>query len=160
MRRLRAAEVVTGLAAVVLLASLPMTWFDVEAGSLMANALDTTGWAGLGWAMVAALVLSALLALALRVAIVVGRSDSPGLVAGIALVVISVPTLLALVIVLLARPGLGVGLPRSAVGLAPAAWAGVISMAALAAGSIASLHNERTTGADRRYTPPAPRPAP
>lgn len=160
MRRLRAAEVVAGLAAVVLLASLPMTWFEVEVGNLMALALDTTGWAGLGWAMVAALVLSALLALALCLAIVFGRSDSPGLVAGIALVVISVPTLLALVIVLLARPGLGVGLPRSAVSLAPAAWAGVIAMAAVAAGSIASLHNERTTGADRRYTPPAPRPAP
>ena len=160
MRSLRAAEVVAGLAGAVLLATLPMTWFDVEVGNLMATGIATTGWEGLGWAMVAALVLSALLALALCLAIVASRSDSPGLMAGIALAVTSVPTLLALVIVLLARPGLGVGLPRGAVGLAPAAWAGLIAMAAVAAGSIASLHNERTTGADRRYTPPAPRPAP
>ena len=160
MRRLRVAEAASGLGAVVLLASLPMTWFEVEVGSLMATGLATTGWAALGWAMVTALVLAALLALALCLAIATGRSDSPGLVAGIALVVISVPTLLALVIVLLARPGLGVGLPRGAVGLAPAAWVGAIAMAAVAAGAIASLHNERTTGADRRYTPPAARPAP
>ncbi len=160
MRRLRAAEIVAGVGAVVLLASLPMTWFDVEAGSLMATALATTGWAGLGWAMVAALVLCALLALGLCLAIAAGRSDAPGLVVGIALVVVAVPTLMALVIVLLARPGLGVGLPRGAVGLAPAAWAGAVAIAAIAAGSVASLHNERTSGAGRRYTPPAPRPAP
>jgi hypothetical protein len=160
MRKLRAAEVVAGAGAVVLLASLPMAWFDADAGSLMATALDTTGWAALGWAMVAALVLCALLALGLCLAIVAGRSDAPGLVVGIALVVVAVPTLMALIIVLLARPGLGVGLPRSAVGLEPAAWLGVVAMAAIAAGSIASLHNERTAGADRRCTPPAPRPAP
>jgi hypothetical protein len=160
VRRLRAAEGVAGLAAVVLLASLAMTWFDVETGSLMATGMDTTGWAGLGWAMVAALVLCAALALGLCLAIFAGRSDVPGLVVGITLVVIATPTLLALVIVLLARPGLGVGLPRSAVGLAPAAWAGAVAMAAIAAGSVASLHNERTTGAGRRYAPPEPRPAP
>ena len=57
MRRLRAAEIVAGIGSLVLLASLPMTWFDVEAGNLMASAFDTSGWAGLGWAMVAALVL-------------------------------------------------------------------------------------------------------
>ncbi len=160
MRRLRAAEIVAGIGAIVLLTSLPMTWFDVETGNLMATSLDTTGWGGLGWAMVAALVLCALLALGLCLAIVGGRSDAPGLVVGIALVVIATPTLLALVIVLLARPGLGVGLPRSAVELAPAAWAGAVAMAAIAAGSVASLHNERTTGAGRHFTPPAPRPAP
>lgn len=160
MRRLRAAEIVAGIGSVVLLASLPMTWFKVEAGNLMASALDTSGWTGLGWAMVAALVLCALLALGLCLAIVAGRSDAPGLVVGIALVVVATPTLLALVIVLLARPGLGLGLPRSAVELAPAAWVGAVAMVAVAAGSIASLHNERTTGTGRHYTPPAPRPAP
>ena len=50
MRRLRAAEIVAGIGSVVLLASLPMTWFDVEAGNLTVTALDTSGWAGLGWA--------------------------------------------------------------------------------------------------------------
>lgn len=160
MRRLRVAEIVAGLAALVLLATLPLDWFSVDTGPLMALTLNTSGWAGLGWAMVAALVLTALLAIGLCVALVTAHSDSAGLVFGIALVVVAVPTLLALVIVLLARPGLGVGLPRSAVGLAPAAWAGLLALAAIAAGSIASLHNERTAGADRRFTPPAARPAP
>lgn len=160
MSRLRAAEVLAGVAALVLLASLPFTWFTVDAGNLMAVDLDASGWSGLGWAMVAFLVVSALLALGLCVAILVSRSDLGGLVFGIALAVVSVPTLLALVVVLVLRPGLGLGLPRDAVGLAPAAWAGAVAMAALAAGAIASLRDERTTGADRQFTPPAARPAP
>ena len=160
MRRLRAAEIVAGIGAIVLLASVPLIWFTADTNSFFGVNLDTTGWAGLGWLMVAALVLSALLALGLCVALIAAVSDAPGLVFGILLAVVSVITLVALIIVLIARPGLGFGLPRSAVGLAPAAWAGAIAMAAIAAGAIASLHNTRTTGPDREYTPPAPRPAP
>ena len=160
MSRLRAAEVLAGAAAIVLLVTLPLTWFTVDTGNLMAVDLDASGWSGLGWAMVAFLVLSALLALGLCGAILLGRSDLGGLVFGIALAVVSVPTLLALVLVLVLRPGLGLGLPRDAVGLAPAAWAGAVAMAAVAAGAIASLRNERTTGADRQFTAPAARPAP
>lgn len=160
MKRLRAAEIIAGIGAVVLLVSLPMIWFTADTNSYFGVNLDTTGWAGLGWLMVAALVISALLAFGLCVALVTGVSDTPGLVFGILLAVVSVVTLVALIIVLIARPGLGLGLPRSSVGLAPAAWVGTVAMAAIAAGAIASLHNTRTTGADREYTPPAPRPAP
>lgn len=160
MKKLRAAEIIAGTAAIVLLASLPLTWFTADTGNLMVLGLDTTGRAGLGWLMVAALVISALLALGLCAALIAGASDAPGLMFGISLAVVSVVTLSALIIVLIARPGLGYGLPRSAVGLAPAAWMGTIAMAAIAAGAIVSLHNARTTGADREYTPPAPRPAP
>jgi len=160
VRHLRAAEIVAGLAAVALLATLPLTWFTAEAQALRAAEVTASGWDALGWAMVAALVLTALLALGLCLALVAAGSDGPGLKVGIALAVVSVPTLLALVVVLIARPGLGLGLPRDAVSLAPAAWAGTLCLAAIAAGAIASLHNERTTGADRRFTPPAARPAP
>ncbi len=167
MKRLRLAEWAVLLGAVVLALSLGRQWFSVNlsllnrpVAALLPFELATSGWDALGWFLVAMLVLCILLALALVISFVLGSGDATTLVFGAALGGFALPTMIGLLVVLLARPGLGDNLPANAVRIEPAGWIGAIAMVLLTAGSLASIRNERTAGRDRAYQPPPPRPAP
>jgi hypothetical protein len=110
--------------------------------------------------MVTLLVVSALLGIGLFFTFAMNAGDATTLPFGATLGAVAVPMLIALLVVLLSRPGLGIDLPASAVGIEPAGWIGAASAVLLTAGSLVSIRNERTDGPSRAYSPPPPRPAP
>jgi hypothetical protein len=164
VKHLRAAEWAVLIGSIGILATLRQPWFSygvtLESFPPQSLNLTVTGWDGLGWLMVALLVISALLGVGLFLTFAVNGRDALTLPFGATLGAVAVPTLIALMVVLLTRPGLGLNLPASAVGIEPAGWIGAISMVVLTAGSLVSIRNERTEGASRAYSPPSPRPAP
>lgn len=164
MKHLRAAEWAVLIGSIGILATLWQPWFSSGVTLLsyppQRLTLSVSGWDGLGWLMVALLVTSALLGVGLFLTFAVNGRDALTLPFGATLGAVAVPTLIALMVVLLTRPGLGLNLPTSAVGIEPAGWIGAISMVVLTAGSLVSIRNERTEGASRAYSPPSPRPAP
>lgn len=164
MKHLRAAEWAVLIGAIGILATLWQPWFSygVTLESFPARSLNltVTGWDGLGWLMVALLVISALLGVGLFLTFAVNGRDALTLPFGATLGAVAIPTLIALMVVLFTRPGLGLNLAASDVGIESAGWIGAISMVVLTAGSLVSIRNERTEGASRAYSPPSPRPAP
>jgi len=164
VKHLRLAEWAVLIGSIGILATLWQPWFSygvtLESFPPQSLTLSVSGWDGLGWLMIALLVISALLGFGLFLAFAVNGRDALTLPFGATLGAVAVPTLIALMVVLLTRPGLGLNLPTSAVGIEPAGWIGAISMVVLTAGSLVSIRNERTEGASRAYSPPSPRPAP
>ena len=164
MRHLRAAEWAVLIGSIGVLATLWQPWFSygvtLESFPPRTLSLIVTGWDGLGWLMVALLVISALLGVGLFLTFAVNGRDALTLPFGATLGAVAVPTLIALMVVLFTRPGLGLNLAASDVGIEPAGWIGAIAMVVLTAGSLVSIRNERTEGASRAYSPPSPRPAP
>ena len=164
MRHLRAAEWAVLIGSIGILATLWQPWFSygvtLESFPPRTLSLTVTGWDGLGWLMVALLVISALLGVGLFLTFAVNGRDALTLPFGATLGAVAVPTLIALMAVLFTRPGLGLNLAASDVGIEPAGWIGAIAMVVLTAGSLVSIRNERTAGASRAYSQPPPRPAP
>jgi len=164
VKHLRAAEWAVLIGSIGILATLWQPWFSSGVTLLsyppQRLTLSVTGWDGLGWLMVALLVTSALLGVGLFLTFAVNGRDALTLPFGATLGALAVPTLVALMVVLFTRPGLGLNLAASDVGIELAGWIGAISMVVLTAGSLVSIRNERTEGASRAYSPPSPRPAP
>lgn len=164
MKHVRSAEWAVLAGALGILITLWQQWFSyavtLESFPPQELTITVTGWDGLGWLMVTMLVVSALLGVGLFLTFAINAGDAATLPFGATLGAVAIPTLIALLAVLLSRPGLGVDLPASAVGIEPAGWIGAASMALLTAGSLVSIRNERTDGRSRAYSPPPPRPAP
>ncbi len=164
MKHVRAAEWAVLIGAIGVLTTLWQPWFSYAVKLEMFPPRDlvltVTGWDGLGWLMVTLLVVSALLGIGLFFTFAMNAGDATTLPFGATLGAVAVPMLIALLVVLLSRPGLGIGLPASAVGIEPAGWIGAASAVLLTAGSLVSIRNERTDGPSRAYRPPPPRPAP
>lgn len=164
MKHLRLAEWAVLIGSIGILATLWQPWFSygvtLESFPPQSLTLSVSGWDGLGWLMIALLVISALLGFGLFLAFAVNGRDALTLPFGATLGAVAVPTLVALMVVLFTRPGLGLNLAASDVGIESAGWIGAISMVVLTAGSLVSIRNERTEGASRAYSPPSPRPAP
>ncbi len=164
MKHVRAAEWAVLIGAIGVLVTLWQPWFSYAVTLEMFPPRDlvltVTGWDGLGWLMVTLLVVSALLGIGLFFTFAMNAGDATTLPFGATLGAVAVPMLIALLVVLLSRPGLGIDLPASAVGIEPAGWIGAASAALLTAGSLVSIRNERTDGPSRAYSPPPPRPAP
>ena len=164
MKHLRAAEWAVLIGSIGILATLWQPWFSygvtLESFPPQSLTLSVSGWDGLGWLMVALLVISALLGVGLFLAFAINGRDALTLPFGATLGAVAVPTLIALMVILFTRPGLGLNLPASEVGIKPAGWIGAISIVVLTAGSLVSIRNERTAGASRAFIAPSPRPAP
>jgi hypothetical protein len=164
VRHLRLAEWAVFAGAIGVLATLWQAWFSysvtLETFPPRDLTLTVTGWDGLGWLLVTLLIISALLGIGLFLTFASNGPDAATLPFGATLGAVAIPTLTALMVVLFTRPGLGIGLPASAVGIEPAGWVGAASIVLLAAGSLASIRNERTEGASRAYAPPPRRAAP
>jgi hypothetical protein len=155
---LRRAEWAVLVGAAGLLVTLFLDWYEGPAGTALAP--NTSGWSSLGWFTVMLLVICIVAGLLLCALIAADAVDAFTLPPGVTLAMVGVPALLVLLLVLLFQPGLGTGLPNEAVTLQPAGWIGTACAVLLVAGGLLSLHDERTTGADRAFTPPTPRPAP
>ncbi len=164
MKHLRLAEWAVFAGAIGVLATLWQPWFSygvtLESFPPQFLSLSVTGWDGLGWLLVALLIISALLGIGLFFTFASNAGDAVTLPFGATLGAVAVPTLISLMVVLFTRPGLGIGLPASAVGIEPAGWVGAASVVLLTAGSLVSIRNERTDGPSRAYTPPPRRAAP
>ena len=164
MKHVRAAEWTVLVGSVGVLATLWQPWFSYGVTLEMFPPRElsavVSGWDGLGWLMVTLMVVSSLLGIGLFIAFALNAGDASTLPFGATLGAVAIPTLIALMVVLFTRPGLGLGLPAAAVGIEPAGWIGAASMVLLTAGSLVSIRNERTDGASRAYTPPQRRPAP
>jgi hypothetical protein len=164
VKHVRAAEWAVLIGAIGVLTTLWQPWFSYAVKLEMFPPRDlvltVTGWDGLGWLMVTLLVVSALLGIGLFFTFAMNAGDATTLPFGATLGAIAVPMLIALLVVLLSRPGLGIDLPASAIGIEPAGWIGAASAVLLTAGSLVSIRNERTDGPSRAYRPPPPRPAP
>ena len=164
MKHLRLAEWAVLAGAIGVLATLWQPWFSygvtLESFPPQFASVSVTGWDGLGWLLVALLIISALLGIGLFFTFASNAGDAVTLPFGATLGAVAVPTLIALMVVLFTRPGLGIGLPASAVGIEPAGWVGAASLVLLTAGSLVSIRNERTDGSSRAYTPPPRRAAP
>ncbi len=164
MKHLRLAEWAVLIGSIGILATLWQPWFSygvtLESFPSQSLTVSVSGWDGLGWLMVTLLIVSALLGVGLFLAFAMNGRDAFTLPFGATLGAVAVPTLIALMVVLLTRPGLGLNLPTSAVGIEPAGWIGAIALVVLTAGSLVSIRNERTAGASRAYSQPPPRPAP
>jgi hypothetical protein len=164
VKHVRAAEWAVLIGAIGVLATLWQPWFSYAVTLEMFPPRDlvltVTGWDGLGWLMVTLLVVSAVLGIGLFFAFAMNAGDATTLPFGATLGAVAVPMLIALLVVLLSRPGLGFDLPASAVGIEPAGWIGAASAVLLTAGSLVSIRNERTDGPSRAYSAPPPRPAP
>jgi hypothetical protein len=156
--RLRPGEVLAALGAIALLVILFADWFGLATGTGSEEA-STTGWASLGWLVVALLVVTALTAIWLAVA-TVARGVTAAVAAGVATTVLAAIALPVLLIRIATQPDLGVGAPNDLVVVNFAAWVGVICTALIAAGGFIALRDERLEAPESAYEPPEPRPAP
>ncbi|HEX6387974.1 MAG TPA: hypothetical protein VFZ89_00955 [Solirubrobacteraceae bacterium] len=156
LRRWRTGEWLAAAGAVALVALLFLDWFEAEA-----RADRASGWASLGWPLVAWLVLTVLAAAWLLWATAAVAAVSQIMVAAVLCVVAALVALVATVVrVTLAQPALGAGLADDEVGVALPGYLGPLAVAAILAGAWRAMADERTTAPESAYTPPPARPAP
>jgi hypothetical protein len=137
VKALRGGELLTGAAAIGLLAALFLDW---SAGR--------DGWSALGWLMVVLLVVAALAALWLVLA-TARRRVTQSVSAGVVATPVGALVFLVLLVRVLVLGGLEAG-----------AWIGLLFAALIPAGAWWSMADERTGAAESEYVPPAPRPVP
>lgn len=183
LSRLRAGEGLALAGTIALFCLMFATWAAPEGGLLpnklqdvspaAAGARDSvvsgyvdryaeTGWGALGWFLTLMLVLCMLAGLTLAVLTVFER-DTPvlGVVSEVWTAALAIVTTLVLLIRLtLAQPGLDLGFGDSQVDVRLVAWLGLISLVAIGAGAWLAMADERT-GAKQSAVPEIPvRPAP
>lgn len=167
MRRLRTGERLAAVGAIGLIVTLCLKWFSVDgvqagwtAYAPLGTPLHTTGWASLGWLLVALLVLVALGGLSIAYMTVLGTSPAWPMVASVLTSLVGALTFLILLVRVLTQPGLGAGLPNAAVLVEVPAYLGLLFAAVIPAGAWIALADERLDGPESTYTPPPARPVP
>lgn len=159
--RLRAGELLAVAGAVVLLIVLFLDWFAVGAAISEPLGERTSGWATLGWAADALMVVAVLSTAWLALALVTRRLVAVVLAIGVLTTVAATATLVVVALrVLVAQPDLGLGLSDAAVDVRAPAWIGLAAAAVLALGAWLSLRDERTDAPENVVVAPPPRPAP
>jgi hypothetical protein len=160
--RLRAGELLAGAGAVGLLLVLFLKWFsfDRPPGAHLIGTLHTTGWASLGWFLVALLAIVCFGGLS--IAYMTLRRTSPAWPVGAAVLTVAVGglTFLVLLVRLLTQPGLGADLPNAMVLVEVPAYLGLLFTALIPLGAWLALHDERLGAPESAYTPPPARPVP
>jgi hypothetical protein len=130
-------------------------------GRLVTADPGVSGWASLGWPVVLLLVATIALAVWLTVATAGDASVGTQVMAGVLLsALVPLALLVVLARVTVAQPGLDAGLPDAAVRVEAGAYVGLAALALIAAGAWRSIADERTGAPESAYTPPPPRPAP
>jgi hypothetical protein len=160
--RLRAGELLAGAGAVGLLLVLCLKWFSLDRppGLHLIGTLHTTGWASLGWLLVAMLTVVAFGGLS--IAYMTLRRTSPAWPVGAAVLTVAVGglTFLILLVRVLTQPGLGRGLPNAMVLVEVPAYLGLLFTAVIPLGAWIALRDERLHAPESAYTPPPARPVP
>jgi hypothetical protein len=145
--RLRTGELLAGAGAVVLLVALFLDWV---------GPVGKSGWAALGWLVLAIAAAAIALAVWLVVVTAVARPVPQVVAADVLTSVVSVIAFIVLALrALVFQPG-----PNAQVDLCYGAWIGLAGALAMTVGAWWSLADERTDAPESAYVPPAPRPAP
>jgi hypothetical protein len=160
--RLRAGELLAGAGAVGLVLVMSLNWFsfDRPAGLHLIGTLHTTGWASLGWLLVALLAIVCFGGLSITYMTL--RRTSPAWPVGAAVLTVAVGglTFLILLMRVLTQPGLGGGLPNRMVLVEVPAYLGLLFTALIPLGAWLALRDERVDAPESAYTPPPARPVP
>lgn len=166
MRRLRAGEWLALIGALVLLVSLFLDWFGLDADAFrgvlpqaVADAVAKDGWSSLGWFVDVLLVVAIGLALWLAVATVTAPA-AQAVAAGVLTAAVGTVVLAVLLVRVVTQPDLGAGAPNELVDVRTGAYLGLAGCLALAAGAWLAIGDERTDARESAYEPPPPRPAP
>ena len=158
MRRVRAGEVVAGVAGVLLLVSLFLKWYSVTP-ELMFGAMDRQFSSVSAWTAFSVvdvlLALVALLGVALALSQVVGRGPTLPVALGVITTTLGLAATLLVLYRILNQPG-----PNELIGVEAGAWVGLAACLGVFLGAWLSLSDERPRPADP--VPPAPerRPTP
>jgi hypothetical protein len=149
MRRVRAGEVVAGVAGAVLLLSTFLEWYTVRG-----REEGLTAWEA--FSVVDVLVAAvALLAIALAVSQVAGRGPAVPVGIGVVTATLSLAATLLVLYRIVNQPG-----PNDAIGVAAGAWLGLAACVAIFLGSWLALSDERPRPADPPPPEPEGRPTP
>ena len=149
MRRVRAGEVVAGVAGVLLLVSTFFNWYTVSGRDD-----GLTAWAAFGVVdLLVALV--ALLGIALAVSQNVGRGPALPVALGVITTTLALAGTLLVLYRILNQPG-----PNEAIGVSTGAWVGLVACAGVFFGAWLSLSDERPRPADPVPPVPERRPTP
>ena len=145
--RLRRGELVAGAGALLLLVTLFMHWYTGSDGYY----LPQDGWGSVGWLVLIPVVLAIAVALALVVATLIER-DSTAIPVAIGVVTVPLGLLAtpAVVVRLLAEPGLGSGLTDAQVEVELPAFLGLAGAVAILVGAWIAIGDERTDSAAAR----------
>jgi hypothetical protein len=158
LARLRAGEWLALLGGAGLAVLLSLRWFGAPAAAIGAH---ESGWAALGWGLVALLAICIIGALALTAVTALRTVAAFPILAAVATIPIALITLLVLVLRLaFFQPTLGVGLPSAQVTVRWPAYAGLAALALLLYGTCRAMSDERLDDPESIYEPPPPRPAP
>ena len=149
MRRVRAGEVVAGVAGAVLLLSLFLEWYTVRG-----RAEGLTAWGAFSVVdLLAALV--ALLGMALAASQVVGRGPALPVAVAVVTTTLGLAATLLVLYRILNQPG-----PNDAIGVSAGAWLGLAATIAVFLGAWLALSDERPRPADPPPPEPERRPTP
>jgi hypothetical protein len=162
MRRLRTGELLAAVGAVALLVDLFLNWFSLDRppGLHVIGTLHTTGWASLGWFLVALLVVVAFGGLSIAYMTARGTSPAWPMVASVLTGLVGALTFLILLVRVLTQPGLGAGLPNALVLVEVPAYLGLLFAALIPIGAWVALADERLDAPESAYEPPPARPVP
>ena len=149
MRRVRAGEIVAGVAGVVLLISMFLGWYSVESRDDSLSA-----WAAFGFVDVL-LALVALLGIALALSQVLGRGPALPVALGVITTTLALAGTLLLAYRILNQPG-----PNGEIGVSAGAWIGLAASLGVFLGAWLSLSDERPRPADPVPPVPERRPTP
>jgi hypothetical protein len=149
MRRVRAGDIVTGAAAVLLLASMFMEWYSV--GS---REDGLSAWAAFNFVDLL-LALVALLGIALALSQVVGRGPALPVALGVITTTLGLAASLLLLYRILNQPG-----PNDAIDVSYGAYLGLLATLGVFLGAWLSLSDERPRPADPAPPEPQRRPTP
>lgn len=149
LRRLRAGEWIAAVAGVVLLAVLPLDWYEVEFTPGQIDVDQPLRYTGSAWnaftVMDVLLALSAVTAIGLLVLVAVARTPSVGISAQALATLFCGGVAIAAVVRLLVIPG-DVSLPAGAEGTVtrlPAAYVGVAASLVVVVGLVVAMRDER-----------------
>ena len=158
LTRLRSGEIVAGLGVVALLVALFLPWFGGEpltyapVGELPSDFAEQreSGWAALGWLALVPLVATIALGIALVVTTVFERTPAVPLAIGVMTVPWALLAVLAILVRLIAQPGLGIGVADVYVQVRWPAYLGLAGVVAVLAGAWRALADERTDTTEAR----------
>jgi hypothetical protein len=157
MRRLRLADWIVAIAAILLAVLMFAPWFGLSgAGPHVAR----SGWHAVGWAGDAVIGLAIVGGLAVWIEIASGRAPSVQIVTSVAVTIGAILGTIVAAITVLGPPDLGAAAPSRDVLVRFHGWASLGVLAVLAVACWRSMGDERTTSRASAYAPPAPRPAP
>jgi hypothetical protein len=149
MRRVRAGDIVAGVAGVLLLVSMFLGWYTVETRDDGLSA-----WAAFGFVDVL-LALVGLLGIALAASQVLGRGPALPVALGVITTTLALAGALLLLYRIINQPG-----PNDAIGVSAGAWLGLAAAIGVFLGAWLSLSDERPRPADPPPPEPERRPTP